>query len=72
MGDDAGKTVQTVFSYGHRNGFGMAFDPRSGHLWNTENGPNRMDEINQQVELPGHPLLKALLRIDPAEALRQL
>jgi aldose sugar dehydrogenase len=39
------------FAYGIRNGFGMAFDPVSGYLWDTENGPSYFDEIN--LVLPG-------------------
>jgi aldose sugar dehydrogenase len=39
------------FSYGLRNGFGMAFDPVTGYLWDTENGPDWFDEIN--LVLPG-------------------
>ncbi len=35
-----------VFAYGLRNSFGFAFDPRSGRLWQTENGPACNDEIN--------------------------
>lgn len=34
-----------VYSYGHRNIFGMAFDP-SGRLYVTENGPDSNDEVN--------------------------
>jgi glucose/arabinose dehydrogenase len=34
------------YAYGIRNGFGLAFDPVSGELWDTENGPNAYDEIN--------------------------
>lgn len=34
------------FAYGIRNSFGMAFDPVTGKLWNTENGPANWDEIN--------------------------
>jgi glucose/arabinose dehydrogenase len=34
------------FAYGIRNGFGMDFDPVTGYLWDTENGPNQYDEIN--------------------------
>src|SRR5256885_9896450 len=37
IGGEAGANVQKIFSYGHRNGFGMAFDPVSGNLWETEN-----------------------------------
>ena len=39
------------FAYGIRNGFGMAFDPVSGYIWDTENGPSFFDEIN--LVLPG-------------------
>ncbi len=35
-----------VWSYGHRNSIGFAFDPRTGNLWETENGPTCNDEIN--------------------------
>jgi glucose/arabinose dehydrogenase len=39
------------FAYGLRNGFGMTFDPVTGYIWDTENGPNEFDEIN--LVLPG-------------------
>jgi glucose/arabinose dehydrogenase len=39
------------FSYGLRNGFGFDFDPVTGYLWDTENGPDWFDEIN--LVLPG-------------------
>ena len=29
-----------------RNSFGLAFDPRTDRLWDTENGPSSYDEIN--------------------------
>ncbi len=35
-----------AYSYGHRNPFGLAFDPRTGNLWETENGPSDHDEVN--------------------------
>jgi glucose/arabinose dehydrogenase len=35
-----------IFTYGLRNSFGFAFDPESGTLWETENGPECVDEIN--------------------------
>ncbi len=35
-----------IFSYGNRNSFGFAFDPETGSLWETENGPECNDEIN--------------------------
>ena len=34
------------YAYGIRNIFGMDFDPLTGKLWDTENGPNYGDEIN--------------------------
>jgi glucose/arabinose dehydrogenase len=34
-------------AYGIRNSFGMDFDPLTGNLWNTENGPAANDEINK-------------------------
>lgn len=34
------------YAYGVRNSFGVAFDPRTGRLWDTENGPESYDEIN--------------------------
>jgi aldose sugar dehydrogenase len=38
--------LRYYFAYGIRNGFGMAFDPVTGKLWDTENGPYYGDEIN--------------------------
>jgi glucose/arabinose dehydrogenase len=35
-----------LWSFGHRNSIGLAFDPMSGNLWETENGPECNDEIN--------------------------
>jgi glucose/arabinose dehydrogenase len=35
-----------IWSFGHRNSFGFTFDPRTGRLWQTENGPSCNDEIN--------------------------
>ena len=42
----AGNPYGKIWSYGHRNSFGFAFDPRTGRLWETENGPECTDEIN--------------------------
>ena len=36
-----------IFAYGIRNSFGIAFDPVTGNLWDTENGPDKYDEINR-------------------------
>jgi aldose sugar dehydrogenase len=38
--------LTNVFAYGVRNSFGLAFDPSSGKLWDTENGPSEFDEID--------------------------
>jgi len=35
-----------IWSYGHRNSFGFNFDPFTGRLWQTENGPECNDELN--------------------------
>jgi glucose/arabinose dehydrogenase len=36
-----------IFTRGMRNGYGFTFDPVSGRLWETENGPECNDEVNQ-------------------------
>ena len=36
-----------IYSYGNRNSFGLAFDPKTGDLWETENGPECNDELNR-------------------------
>jgi aldose sugar dehydrogenase len=38
--------LNRYYAYGIRNSFGMDFDPVTGKLWDTENGPNYGDEIN--------------------------
>jgi glucose/arabinose dehydrogenase len=38
--------LSLYYAYGMRNSFGMDFDPQTGNLWDTENGPNYGDEIN--------------------------
>lgn len=35
-----------IWSYGHRNPQGLAFDPATGNLWATEHGPQGGDEFN--------------------------
>jgi glucose/arabinose dehydrogenase len=41
-----------IFTYGHRNGYGLAFHPDTGELWQVEIGPMGGDELN--ILLPGH------------------
>ena len=43
--------VARYLAYGVRNSFGMALDPMTGNLWDTENGPGSYDEVN--LVLPG-------------------
>jgi aldose sugar dehydrogenase len=38
--------VQSIWSYGHRNPQGLAWDPVTGKLWESEHGPQGGDEIN--------------------------
>jgi glucose/arabinose dehydrogenase len=44
--------LPTIWSYGHRNPQGLAWDPLTGKLWETEHGPNGGDEVN--IIEPGH------------------
>lgn len=46
MGETCRLQVARYFAYGVRNGFGLALDPATGSLWDTENGPNAYDEVN--------------------------
>ena len=41
-----------IFTYGHRNGYGLAVHPETGELWQAEIGPLGGDEVN--VLAPGH------------------
>jgi glucose/arabinose dehydrogenase len=41
-----------IFTYGHRNGYGLAFHPQTGELWQAEIGPMGGDEIN--ILFAGH------------------
>lgn len=36
----------TIWSYGHRNPEGLAWEPGTGRLWESEHGPSGGDEIN--------------------------
>jgi glucose/arabinose dehydrogenase len=38
--------ISKYFAYGVRNSFGLAIDPVTGILWDTENGAGEYDEIN--------------------------
>jgi glucose/arabinose dehydrogenase len=49
--NDANTAMHKYHAYGVRNSFGITFDPITGNLWQTENGPDIYDEIN--VVKPG-------------------
>jgi aldose sugar dehydrogenase len=50
---EVGTNVQKIFSYGHRNSFGIAVDPYSGQpVWLQENGDDTFSELNRAAE-PG-------------------
>ena len=38
--------LNKYYAYGIRNSFGIDFDPVTGRLWDTENGPASNDELN--------------------------
>jgi len=38
--------LNLYYAYGIRNSFGIDFDPLTGKLWDTENGPEYGDEVN--------------------------
>ena len=65
LGDPGGKVLRMVrngsrprdnplpgslaLSFGHRNSFGIGFDPLTGRVWQSENGPTCEDEVNLTV-----------------------
>ncbi|WP_244782758.1 PQQ-dependent sugar dehydrogenase [Acinetobacter sp. F-1] len=53
-----GKIAQQVWSLGHRNPLGMAFDPQ-GQLWVIEMGPKGGDELNKisKAKNYGYPVV---------------
>jgi glucose/arabinose dehydrogenase len=46
---DKGDVTAQIWSLGHRNPLGLAFDPQ-GRLWNSEMGPLNGDELNLVVK----------------------
>lgn len=45
-----GNLVGRIWTYGIRNSIGFAFDPLTGRLWESENGPSCNDELNRIVK----------------------
>ena len=46
MQNEAVANLKRVYAYGIRNSFGLAVDPFTGKLWESENGDDAMDELN--------------------------
>lgn len=46
-GGEVGANLQRIFSYGVRNSFGLAIDPLSGFVWNSQNGDDSYGELNR-------------------------
>ncbi|MDP5053683.1 MAG: PQQ-dependent sugar dehydrogenase [Congregibacter sp.] len=46
------KAKGEIYSYGHRNVYGIDWDPGTGDMWASEFGPAGGDEINRVI--PGH------------------
>jgi glucose/arabinose dehydrogenase len=47
VGGEVGANIQKIFSYGHRNSFGLAVDPASGGIWLQENGDDSFSELSR-------------------------
>ncbi len=44
--DQTSGTARAIWTLGHRNPQGLAFQPETRLLWSTEHGPNTRDELN--------------------------
>jgi aldose sugar dehydrogenase len=55
--------LNLYYAYGIRNSFGIAFDPVTGNLWDTENGAGENDEINlvEPGFNSGHKLIQGMV-----------
>jgi len=47
LSPEAAANIRKIYAYGVRNGFGLAFDPYTGNLWDQENGDDAFDEMNR-------------------------
>jgi len=47
---DSENPLDHYYAIGIRNSFGLAIDPITGNLWDTENGPESFDEVNLVTE----------------------
>jgi parallel beta-helix repeat protein len=46
INNNGSPSLDKYYAYGIRNSFGITFDPITGIIWQTENGPTEYDEIN--------------------------
>ena len=51
---DNPNVLDEIYSYGHRNAQGMAIEPGTGELWQSEHGERDGDEINRIVAGGNH------------------
>jgi glucose/arabinose dehydrogenase len=47
LGGEVGRNFEKIYAYGIRNSFGLAVDPWTGELWESENCDDAFDEINR-------------------------
>ena len=47
IGGEVGANIQKIFSYGHRNSFGLTVDPVFGGIWLQENGDDTFSELSR-------------------------
>ncbi|WP_367916194.1 PQQ-dependent sugar dehydrogenase [Leadbetterella sp. DM7] len=59
----------TVYTYGHRNPQGLALNPSTNEIWETEHGPRGGDELNliKKGENYGWPLVSYGINYDGAD-----
>ena len=56
----------TVYSYGHRNPQGLAYNPLTNEIWENEHGPRGGDEVNipQKGKNYGWPVISYGINYD--------
>jgi uncharacterized repeat protein (TIGR01451 family) len=68
----AAANIKKLYAYGVRNGFGMAFDPLSGNLWDQENGDDAFDEMNRVTAGANNGWVQAMGPIDRIAQFKQI
>lgn len=72
IGGEVGENIRKIFAYGVRNSFGMAFDPKSGALWEQENSDDAFDEINRVEAGANHGWVQAMGPISRVAQFKQI